>query len=322
MNIAYKSIATGKFRRYFSWKNFVDIFKIPFGVIQAFSILRAFKPHVVFSKGGYVSIPVMFAAKFLKIPTILHESDITPGLANRVCAKKASVLCLSHYESQRHFTNHKNKVVTGNPVRESILQGDKEKAYKLTGFSKDIPTILIMGGSQGAKHINEEISLAANEIAAHYQIIHITGKGKLPEALPISEKYHLRYKAYEYIDEQLPHFYQITDLIIARSGANTLAEADALQIPAILIPIGSNASRGEQLLNAFAYQESHDGTVVIEDELLTYKGLIHAINKILPWENYAQVDKEIKKESQGVKNILQVLDGYLGDSCLAKEQKG
>lgn len=321
LNIAYKSISTGKLRRYFSWENFVDIFKIPVGIVQSFSILRAFKPHVVFSKGGYVSIPVMFAARLLKIPTILHESDITPGLANRMGAKKANVLCLSHYESQRYFTKHTNKVVTGNPVRESILHGDKEMAYRLTGFLPNIPTILIMGGSQGATHINEEISLAANELAMHYQIIHITGQGKLPEAIPISEKFRSRYKAYEYVDEQLPHFYQITDLVIARSGANTLAEIDALKIPAILIPIGSNASRGEQLLNAFAHQENHDGTIVIEDELLTYKSLIHAINKILPWENYVQKEREIPKESRGVNNILRVLDGYLGDSCLAKEQK-
>ncbi|MBA4336925.1 undecaprenyldiphospho-muramoylpentapeptide beta-N-acetylglucosaminyltransferase [bacterium] len=321
INIAYKGISTGKLRRYFSFKNFTDLFRVPIGMAQAFSVLRAFKPQVVFSKGGYVSIPVMFAARLLKIPTILHESDITPGLANKVSAKKVSVLCLAHHESQRYFMKHKNKIVTGNPVRESVFQGNSEQAYKITGFSKDIPTILIMGGSQGAKHINEDISLAANELTQHYQIIHIAGHGKLQPALPILEEYRSRYKAYEYIDEQLPDFYQITDLVIARSGANTLAEIDALKIPAILIPIGSSASRGEQLLNAFAYQEKHDGTIVIEDELLTYKSLIHAISKILPWDKYKRIEKEIPKESQGVKNIIEVLDRYLGDACIAKDQK-
>lgn len=320
MNIAYKGIPTGKLRRYFSWENFTDFFKIPFGVAQAFSILRAFKPHVVFSKGGYVSMPVMFAARMLKIPIILHESDVTPGLANKIGAKRATVLCLAHYESQRYFTKHKNKVVTGNPVREIIFHGDREKGYKLTGFSKDFPTILIMGGSQGAKHINEEVSLAANELAQYYQIIHITGQGKLPEAIPISESCRARYKAYEYVDEQLAHFYQITDLVVARSGANTLAEIDALKIPAILIPISSDASRGEQLLNAFAYQEGHDGTIVIEDELLTYKGLIKAIKKAMPWENYKPSEREMPKESQGINNIIRILDGYLGDTCIAKEK--
>ncbi len=321
MNIAYKNISTGKLRRYFSWENFVDIFKIPFGIFQAFNILRAFKPHVVFSKGGYVSVPVMLAARLLKIPTVLHESDITPGLANRICAKRASVLCLSHFESQKYFMNHKHKVVTGNPVRESILHGDREKAYKSTGFSSNMPTILIMGGSQGAKHINKEISLAANELTNKYQILHITGKGKSQNAIPICDDCKSNYKVYEYVDEQLPHFYQITDLVIARSGANTLAEIDALQIPAILIPIGKSASRGEQLLNAFAYQESHDETIVIEDELLSYKSLMNAIRKILPSENFTVSNKEVPKESKGVKRILDVLDGYLGDSCLAEEQK-
>jgi UDP-N-acetylglucosamine--N-acetylmuramyl-(pentapeptide) pyrophosphoryl-undecaprenol N-acetylglucosamine transferase len=321
INIAYKGISTGKLRRYFSFENFTDLFRVPIGIAQAFSILRAFKPQVVFSKGGYVSIPVMFAARLLKIPIVLHESDITPGLATKIGAKNASILCLAHHESQRYFIKHKNKIVTGNPVRETIFQGKKEQAYKLTGFSKDIPTILVMGGSQGAKHINEDISLAANKLTQHYQIIHIAGHGKLPNALSISEEYKSRYKVYEYVDEQLPHFYQITDLAIARSGANTLAEIDALKIPAILIPIGSNASRGEQLLNAFAYQEKHEETLVIEDELLTYKNLTHAIGKILPWDKYKQIEKEIPKESQGVKNIIAVLDGYLGDACITKEQK-
>ncbi len=321
MNIPFKSVATGKLRRYFSIQNFIDIFKIPFGIIQSFIALKRFKPHAVFSKGGYVSVPVMIAARMLKIPTILHESDITPGLANRLCAKHASVLCLAHFESQQYFTHHKNKVVTGNPVRGSILDGNKDKAYSITGFSKDLPTLLIMGGSQGAKHINKEISLAANELAEHYQIIHITGKGNLPEALPLSEKYRPRYKAYEYVDEQLPHFYAITNVIIARSGANTLAEIDALNIPAILIPIGKNASRGEQLLNAFTYQESHEGTLVIEDEMLTYRKLIKAVHEILPWDSFIPNHIETKKHSKGTEQILSVLDNYLGDSCLSKEQK-
>lgn len=321
MNIPFKSVATGKLRRYFSLQNIIDIFKIPFGILQSFIALKRFKPHAVFSKGGYVSVPVMIAARMLKIPTILHESDITPGLANRLCAKRASVLCLSHFESQRFFTHHKNKVVTGNPVRERILNGDKEKAYVATGFSKHIPTILVMGGSQGARHINKEIALAANELAKHYQIIHITGKGKLPEALPISEQYRSRYKAYEYVDKNLPHFYAITDVIIARSGANTLAEIDALNIPAILIPIGKNASRGEQLLNAFAYQESHEDTLVIEDELLTYRKLIKAIKTILPWDSFESSQRKHNAHSKGTEKILHVLDNYLGDSCLSKEQK-
>jgi len=310
-NITYKSIATGKLRRYFSFKNFIDIFKIPFGTIQAFSILKSFKPHVVFSKGGYVSVPVMFAAQLLKIPTIMHESDITPGLANRICAKRATILCLSHYNSQKYFIKHKNKVVTGNPVRESIFHGNKKHAYHLTGFNQNTPTILIMGGSQGAQHINEEISLAINKLSQHYQLIHITGKGKLPKTIRISEKYRSRYKTYEYVNEELPDFYQITDLVIARSGANTLAELDALKIPAILIPINKNASRGEQLLNAFTYQKKHNQTIVIEDESLTYKGLIAAINKVLPWQHYTTKNKEIPKDSLGVKNILEVLDRYL-----------
>jgi len=307
---------TGKFRRYFSLQNFVDFFKIPFGIYQAYKILKKFKPNVIFSKGGFVSIPVVYAAHYLKIPIVLHESDVSPGLANKLAAKKASILCLSHYESQKYFAPQLKKVVTGNPIREFVAHGDKERGFKITGFNSKLPIILIMGGSSGAQHINDELALAINHLAENYQIIHICGHGKIEKAVPISDKYHDRYNVFEYVDKELPDFYSITDLIVTRAGANSLAEIEALQIPAIIIPIGRSASRGDQIMNAFLYQELHPETKVIEDELLTYQSLIQAIEQKLPYENFIKKNREVVTSMASTEKVIDVLDSYLGGACI------
>lgn len=321
LGISYKCISTGKLRRYFSFQNFVDFFRVPFGVFQAISILKRFKPQVLFSKGGYVSFPVMFAAYLTRTPSILHESDVSPGLANKLSAKMAKVLCLAHYESQQYFPRETKKIVTGNPVRDLIFHGDPENAYKLTHFSKNIPTILVMGGSQGASRINEEISLAANELVRHYQIIHICGKGKIPEAIPLPDEFQNRYKAFEYVDKLLADLYSISDLVITRAGANSLAEIDALQIPAVLIPLGKAASRGDQVINALVFQEGHPETRVIEDETLNYHHLIKIIKDILPFESFEKKERTMIFKHEPTKKIIDVLDSFLGETCIKEEEE-
>lgn len=262
-----------------------------------------------------MSIPVVYAAHFLKIPIVLHESDVSPGLANRLAAKKAGILCLAHFESQKYFSSHLRKIVTGNPIREFITKGNAEKGYKLTGFSPEYPTILIMGGSSGAQHINDEVALALNGLAQHYQILHICGRGKREKAVPINENLRNRYNVFEYVDRELPDFYMIADLIITRAGANSLAEIEALNIPAIIIPIGKAASRGDQIMNAFLYQEKHPETKVIEDDLLSYKSLIKTIEQILPYKNFIKKSRETSQSANSTDNILKVLENFLGESC-------
>jgi len=292
---------------------------VPWGIFQAYKILKKFKPNVVFSKGGFVSIPVVYAAKFLKLPIVLHESDVTPGLANKLAAKKANILCLAHFESQRYFSSKINKIVTGNPIRKFVLNGKKENGYKQTGFDKKSPVIIVMGGSSGAQHINDEIALAVNELVQNYQILHICGSGKTEKAIPLSEKNRFRYRVYEYVEDELPDFYAIADLIITRAGANSLAEIEALDIPAIIIPIGKAASRGDQIMNAFLYQEKHPETKVIEDELLSYKSLIHLIKVMIPYDNFIKKGKSIPKDSEAVTNIIEVLNQFLGETCIVKK---
>jgi len=313
--IDFKSVFTGKYRRYFSFSNFIDFFKVPWGIWQAYKILKRYKPNVVFSKGGFVSIPVVYAAKLLKLPIVLHESDVTPGLANRLASKKANFLCLAHFESQRYFPAKINKVVTGNPIREMVLKGDKQRGYQITGFNNKSPVILVMGGSSGAQHINDEMALAINALVPNYQILHICGKGKTEKAIPLAETNRFKYRIYEYVEDELPDFYAISDLVITRAGANSLAEIEALNIPAIIVPIGKAASRGDQITNAFLYQEKHPDTKVIEDELLSYKALIHLINALVPYGNFIKEERTIPKTSDAVEKIIGVLDLYLGESC-------
>lgn len=297
IGIKFKGIMTGKLRRYFSLANFIDFFRIPIGTFQSYFTLRKFKPAVVFSKGGYVGIPVIYAAHWLKIPIILHESDVLPGLANRMAAKKASVICMAFDECKVNFPRDVRKILTGNPIREFLLKGDSEKGYKLTGFNSGKPVILVMGGSQGAQHINEVIVEALPHLDA--QVVHITGADK---------KVHedtSTYKSFEFLNEELADIYAITNLVICRSGANSLAEIEALGIPAILIPIGKAASRGEQTLNAIAYKKIHSNTEIINDEELTSNLLLQKVLIL--------ITNSIKKESlnNAADKIIEVIEEYV-----------
>lgn len=298
IGVEFKGIMTGKLRRYFSFKNFIDFFKIPIGTLQSFFILKKFKPAVVFSKGGYVGIPVVYAASRLKIPVILHESDILPGLANRMAAKKASVICMAFDECKVNFPKDIKKVLTGNPIREFLLKGDAEKGYKLTGFNANKPVILVMGGSQGALHINKAIIEMLPKIDA--QIIHITGIGK--KLHEDTEKY----KSFEFLNEELADIYAISNLVICRSGANSLAEIEALGIPAILIPIGKAASRGEQTLNAIAYKKAHEKTEIINDEDLTAELLLEKVLQII------NIKKTGLASNSASNKIIEVIEEYVG----------
>ncbi len=243
--IEYRGVACGKLRRYFSLQNFTDFLKVPVGIWQAYRILREFKPAVIFSKGGFVSVPVVIAARMLRIRVILHESDLMPGLANRICARFATKICMSFEESKPYFEKWGERVIfTGSPVRKCIFEGDAERGYKFTGFDKHRPILLVMGGSQGAQQINELVRGALDELLKKFQIVHIRGRGNLDISLK-----RRGYQQYEYLDEPLKDIYAICEMIISRGGANSLFEIALLKKKALIIPLG-NATRGEQVENA------------------------------------------------------------------------
>jgi UDP-N-acetylglucosamine--N-acetylmuramyl-(pentapeptide) pyrophosphoryl-undecaprenol N-acetylglucosamine transferase len=285
IDVRYKGIFCGKLRRYFAWRNFTDIFKIPMGFFQSIAALIRFRPLVIFCKGGYVSFPVAAAGWVLKIPVILHESDVIPGLANKLSARFADTICVSHEESVKYF--HGKKVaVTGNPVRREIANGNKEDGKLLSGLRENLPTVLIMGGSQGAESINEVVFDSLDNLLTKYQILHICGKNGVKSDNRILEKLReenrklvSRYRAFSFVGEDLKHLYALADLIVSRAGANSLAEISAIGKPSILVPLGKKASRGDQIENAEVFVKNHPA-VILKDEEFTPGILILSIENL------------------------------------------
>lgn len=273
--ITYYGINSGKLRRYFSWENFKDPFKVAQGFFQAKKLLGQIRPNVVFSKGGFVSVPVVLAAKMLHIPVIIHESDLTPGLANKIAIPSATRVCCNFPETLPYLPEGK-AVLTGSPIRQELLHGDPRAAKEFCHFSKDLPILLVMGGSIGSVYINQAIRGCIDELLKNYQIIHLCGKGNIDDSL----KGRVGYAQYEYISENLPDLFAAADLVIARAGANSICELLALRKPNILIPLSRNASRGDQILNAASF-EKQGFSVVLEEENVTSETLQNTIAEVL-----------------------------------------
>lgn len=271
INIPYHPISSGKLRRYFDLKNFTDPFKVLKGYGDSYRILKKIKPDVVFSKGGFVSAPVVAAAHKLNIPSILHESDMTPGLANRLCGRFATRFCCNFPETLKHLPADK-AVHTGTPIREELKKGDKQKALEFTGLNDEKPIILVMGGSLGAVKVNEAVRTILTDLLNDFQIIHLCGKDKVSEA----HKNIKGYVQFEFISKELPDLLACSDLIISRAGANAISEFLALRIPNVLIPLSRDASRGDQILNAKSFARQGFSSM-IEEEDLTAKALLSLI---------------------------------------------
>lgn len=271
IGVPFVAITCGKLRRYFSWKNFVDFFKVPVGIIQSLAILLKFRPDVIFCKGGFVSFPVAVAGWILRIPVVLHESDVSPGLANSLCARFASVICVSFEESKKYFGKKKKTVVTGNPVRRELMYADKEAGLEFLHFTPALPVVLIMGGSSGAEFINKLAWRNLEYLLQHYQIAHLCGRNNvqpsnelLQHLKPEHHKNLSRYRAFEFLENELKDVYAAADVIVSRAGAISLAELDFFEKPVILIPLGTAASRGDQILNAEVFAKDHLAKVLHE----------------------------------------------------------
>lgn len=271
--IPYHIISAGKLRRYFSVKNFIDPFKIVAGFLKAEHILKKIKPAVVFSKGGYVGVPVVVAAHRLGIPVVLHESDFTPGLANRYCIPRAKKVCVAFEPTLAHIPGGKG-VYTGLPIREDLLHGDRRKGLEFCGFSGSKPVLLLMGGSLGAKAINDVFDNIMPQLVKTFDIVHIRGKQNL-----LADMTPVGYKQFEYVGVQLADIYAATDIMLSRAGATAVFEILALSIPALLIPLTKASSRGDQLLNANYFAEK-GYSYVLEQEEMTEESLLSGIKKL------------------------------------------
>lgn len=271
--IPYYGISSGKLRRYFDLKNFSDPFKVIKGFGQSVRLLRRLQPDIIFSKGGFVSVPVIIAARLSHIPAIIHESDITPGLANKLAIPNAAKVCCNFPETLEYLPKGK-AVLTGTPIRSGLLTGRKENARKLCNFQKEKPVLFIIGGSSGSKFINDTIRGMLPDLLKTFQVIHMCGKGNLEESLNETAGY----KQFEYIGAGLNDIFALADLVISRAGANSICELKALCKPNILIPLSSNASRGDQILNAHSF-EKQGFSVVIEEENITQAKLLNMIHE-------------------------------------------
>ena len=274
LNIPYYGISSGKLRRYFDPKNFSDPFRVLKGFTEASRLLKQLKPDIVFSKGGFVTVPVVIAAKRRKIPAIIHESDMTPGLANKLCIPAASKICCNFPETVSCLPADK-AVLTGTPIRQELLSGNKLEALKFCNFAANKPVILVIGGSLGSVAVNNAVRQVLPELLKDFQVIHLCGKDKLDTSLQNTEGY----VQFEYIKKELPDLFALADVIISRAGANAICEISSLAKPNLLIPLSANASRGDQILNARSF-EKQGYSMVLEEEELTPEKLLDAVHHL------------------------------------------
>lgn len=263
-DLPYVGISTGKFRRYLDPKNLTDPFRVIKGFSEARKFLKGYKPDVVFSKGGFVSVPVVRAASSLGIPCIIHESDMTPGLANKLCIPVAKKVCCNFPETLK-LLPEKKAVLTGSPIRAELAQGNKLAGLSMCGFSANKPVIMVIGGSQGAANVNKAIRAALPELLTDFQVVHLCGKDKIDNLLLNTAGY----KQFEYIKAELKDLFAMADLVVSRAGANAICELLALKKPNILIPLPASSSRGDQLLNAKSFEAQGFSIVINEDDLTT-----------------------------------------------------
>ena len=272
--IPYHGISSGKLRRYFSVQNFTDPFRVLKGFREARVLIKDLKPDVIFSKGGFVSVPVVLAGKRSKVPVIIHESDMTPGLANKIAIPSATKVCCNFPETLESLPKDK-AVLTGSPIRQELLSGNKIAAMDLCGFTADKPVILVIGGSLGSVVVNKAVREALPDLLKDFQIIHLCGKGKMDESLSGTRGY----CQFEYIKDELRDIFALADIVISRAGANAICELLALRKPNLLIPLSAKASRGDQILNARSF-ERQGFSLVLEEEELTKQSLIDAVHRL------------------------------------------
>lgn len=300
--IPYHGISSGKLRRYFSLKNFTDPFRVLKGFSEANHLIKTLKPDVIFSKGGFVSVPVVIAGKRNHVPVIIHESDMTPGLANRISIPSAYRVCCNFPETLKALPEDK-AVLTGSPIRQELMSGDPEKARAFCGFKDEKPVILVVGGSLGATAVNQAVRAILPELLKDFQVIHLCGKGKLDTSLNNLEGY----VQFEYIQDELRHLFALSDIVISRAGANAICELLALQKPNLLIPLSASASRGDQILNARSF-ERQGFSKVLEEETLTNELLLDTVHEL--YDNRQQYVTAMQQSSQQnpIETIIQLIE--------------
>ncbi|MCD6047402.1 MAG: undecaprenyldiphospho-muramoylpentapeptide beta-N-acetylglucosaminyltransferase [Gammaproteobacteria bacterium] len=284
LNIPYYAVDSGKLARQLTLKNLLSPFKILHGIWQSYFLCRKLKPDVVFSKGGFVAVPIVIGAWLNHIPVIVHESDMTPGLANKLCYPFAEKVGVSFLNSQQFFKNKDKVVWTGTPIRQEMLEGNAAHGKTFLNFSDEKPILLIYGGGLGSVVINQAVRGVLPELLKQFNIVHCCGKGKIDAAFSDV----VGYRQFEYLNQELPDVMAAADVVISRAGANSVFELLALHKPHLLIPLSKKASRGDQIDNAKYCQRLGLSDVLLEEEL-TPASLLEHVQTL--W-NSRQVRKE------------------------------
>ncbi|WP_206184323.1 undecaprenyldiphospho-muramoylpentapeptide beta-N-acetylglucosaminyltransferase [Sporolactobacillus sp. Y61] len=296
--IDYRGISSGKLRRYFDMKNFKDPFKVFAGVMQAYFIIRKIRPDIIFSKGGFVSVPVVIGGWMNRVPVYIHESDITPGLANRIAMRFATKLFVTFEEAGKHFPASK-VVYSGAPIRDSLKKGRREAGFRFLGFQSNKPVLLVMGGSLGARAINDAVRTSLPDLLKDYQIVHLCGKGNVDDSLNMTG-----YRQFAFIDKELPDVMAASTIILSRAGSNAIFEFLALKKPMILVPLPLRASRGDQILNAESFRK-RGFCKVLDNDTLTPEKLQRTLTDVYK-NRYAYRDRMMRaaNATNGIENIL------------------
>ncbi len=274
--IPYHAVRSGKLRRYFSWQNLRDPFNLMVGIVQSAVLLRRLKPKLVFSKGGFVALPVVIGAWINRIPVIAHESDLSPGLANRLSFPFVTKVCVTFDAGKAYFKKQNKVLVTGTPIRPELLAGSREKGLECCGFNGTKPCLLVIGGSQGAKVLNRCVREQLDALCDQFHVIHLCGKGKLDKALQARENYY----QLEYAADDLPDLFAASDIVLSRAGANALYEILALAKPHVLVPLSRRYSRGDQIDNARYFEQKGISSVLEDTEGLSSDSVRDALESV------------------------------------------
>lgn len=303
--VAYYGISSGKLRRYRNVKNLSDPFRVLKGCFQAYRLIRRLKPDGVFSKGGFVSVPVIVAARLCGVPSIIHESDMTPGLANKLAIPFATKVCVTFEETLKHLPKDK-AVLTGSPIRSQVLEGDRAAGLKLCGFSADKPVVMMIGGSMGSVRINKVLREALPTLLEKYQLVHLCGKGNVDAALDGLADY----RQFEYVKHELADLFAMADVVLSRAGSNAISELLALKKPNVLIPLSLEASRGDQILNAASFEKQGYSLVLPEDKM-TVESLVAAVDRVYQDRAVYAASMAASAQTDGVSAVLSELKSLL-----------
>ena len=301
--VTYHAVTCGKLRRYFDPKNFSDPFRVVKGMVQAAHIIGQLKPNVVFSKGGFVSVPVVYGAKLHGVPIVAHESDMTPGLANKLSTPLAKVVCCTFPEAAK--LSGKKGVYTGTPIRTEILNGDHAHAMRAFHLDAGRPVLLVVGGSSGAQAINRMVVEALPRLLETFQVVHLCGRGNLEPELEGTAGY----RQFEYLNEGMADAYACADVLISRAGSNTLCEILALRKPALLIPYPKAASRGDQILNAESFEARGLSRVLMQEDM-TVESLVDGVVDLYRDRGELYEKMSLESSANGTENVLREIYKY------------